>query len=49
MEDFEFNGYGQDVSLKELEENIRDVYHLMMAETVLHRTITQLQTKEIGI
>ena len=39
--------FSQGQSLKELEENIQDAYHLMIEEDVSLRITTQ--TKEIGI
>ena len=39
--------FSQGQSLKELEENIQDAYHLMIEEDVSPRITTQ--TKEIGI
>jgi predicted RNase H-like HicB family nuclease len=39
--------FSQGESLTELEENIRDAYHLMVEDEIPHRTM--VQTKEIGI
>ena len=39
--------FSQGESLAELEENIRDAYHLMIEDEIPHRTM--VQTKEIGI
>ena len=39
--------FSQGESLEELEENIRDAYHLMAEEEIPHQTMAQ--TKEIGI
>ena len=39
--------FSQGESLAELEENIRDAYHLMMEEEIPRRTMAQ--AKEIGI
>jgi predicted RNase H-like HicB family nuclease len=39
--------FSQGESLKELEENIRDAYHLMVEEEISPNVTTQ--TKEIGI
>ena len=39
--------FSQGESLAELEENIRDAYHLMIEDETPHRTM--VQTKEIGI
>ena len=38
--------FSQGETLKELEENIRDAYHLMVEEKNPHRTMAQAQTKE---
>jgi predicted RNase H-like HicB family nuclease len=41
--------FSQGESLEELEENVRDAYHLMVEEEIPHRSRAQVQTKEIGI
>jgi len=41
--------FSQGESLEELEENVRDAYHLMVEVEIPHRCMAQSQTKEIGI
>ncbi|RJS70566.1 type II toxin-antitoxin system HicB family antitoxin [Methanophagales archaeon] len=40
--------FSQGKSLEELEENIRDVYSLMVKDEISHWAMAQTQTKEIG-
>ena len=41
--------FSQGKSLEELEENVRDVYYLMVKDEISHWAMAQTQTKEIGI
>lgn len=41
--------FSQGKSLEELEENVRDVYSLMVKDEISHWVMAQTQTKEIGI